>query len=257
MLGMALAVVERAGDEGHVAIRFEPDAAQLLADDACRFEKAANSEPTQETFALRLDSALAEAGDVRRFHRLVHQSGEIAAVVGQARERLVGQLVRADLIAAPQFDPVDPRNARHLVDDPLHHVVRSLAPGAAIGAHERRIRQRALHLDRQARKPIHAVEVGKDSPGRRAETVGIQIAAKIAEPADANSLKQPLFVGREFDRIAVGAAVIIRQETRRAIFRPFHWTAETFAACNAQICSGNETIRMPNDPPTLPVLTVT
>ena len=66
--GVALAVVERAGDDGHAAVGLEADAAHLLVGGRGDFEIAADAEAAQLAALLALALALVEAlpvGDAR------------------------------------------------------------------------------------------------------------------------------------------------------------------------------------------------
>src|SRR5438067_12724881 len=62
----------------------------------------------------------------------------VAAVVDRAVGRGVGELVRADEVAATDLDRIQPEGARHLLSDPLGQEGRLRAAGAAIGAVRRR-----------------------------------------------------------------------------------------------------------------------
>jgi hypothetical protein len=83
---MALAVVERAGDDGHVAVSLEADAAHFLVRRRGDFQIAADAEPAQlpRFFASRLRCL--EAFHCRRLDRALEHGGEIAAVVLHAEE---------------------------------------------------------------------------------------------------------------------------------------------------------------------------
>ena len=81
---MALAVVERAGDDGDVAVGFEADAAHFLGRRRGDLEIVADAQPAQLAARLALGLALLEARDVGHLQRLVEERGELAAVVGRA-----------------------------------------------------------------------------------------------------------------------------------------------------------------------------
>src|SRR6516165_5031348 len=64
---VALAVVERAGDEGHGAVRFEADAAHLLVGWRGDFEIAADRDAAQPAALLALALAFSKAFPVGKF----------------------------------------------------------------------------------------------------------------------------------------------------------------------------------------------
>ena len=82
--GVALAVIERAGDDGDRAVFLEVDAAHFLAGRGGHFEIAADAEAAQLAVLLAVALALLEAGIVGELQRLLEHAEEIAAVIGHA-----------------------------------------------------------------------------------------------------------------------------------------------------------------------------
>src|SRR5262245_37666551 len=104
---MTLAVVERAGDNSDGAVGLEMDAAHLLVGGRGDLEIAADANAAQLAVALAFASPLVEALPVGGFERFLEDGREVPAVIGRAGGGLVWDLLGTDLVAPPQFDPVD------------------------------------------------------------------------------------------------------------------------------------------------------
>ena len=96
--GVALAVIERAGEDGDAAVGVEADAAHLLVGGRGDFEIAADADAAQLAALLALALALGEALPVGSLQRLLEDRREVAAVIGRAGGGLVGNLALADLV---------------------------------------------------------------------------------------------------------------------------------------------------------------
>src|SRR6185437_14216082 len=96
---MTLAVIERAGDYGHGAIRLEMDAAHLLRSRRRRFQIAADAEPAQQSALPALALAARKTLDVGKCHRVLEYAGKIAAVIGHAGGRLEWHFPGANEVA--------------------------------------------------------------------------------------------------------------------------------------------------------------
>ena len=117
-----------------------------------------------------------------RFERLVEHRLVIAAVIVERLKILVDDLVlvrkrvRRNQIAAPDFRRIDVEFVRGEIEQPLDHEHAVLAPGAAIGRHDRQIgedggegavigrhhvrtEQGALAVDRH-REPVGIIRAG-------------------------------------------------------------------------------------------------
>ncbi len=82
--GVALAVVERAGDDGDVAVGFEAQPAHLLGRRRRDFEIVADADAAQLAAGLALGLAGGAAVDIGELQRLVQESAELAAVISGA-----------------------------------------------------------------------------------------------------------------------------------------------------------------------------
>src|SRR5262249_605989 len=152
--GVALAIVERAGEDRHRAVRFEANPAHLLVGRGRHLEIAADADAAQLAALPALAPARRKSLPVPALQPLFHDSGEIAAVIGRARRRLVRQLARPDLVATAELDAVDAGLGRRHVDDALHEIIAFGPAGAAIGADEGGVGQHALDRGLDQRRAI-------------------------------------------------------------------------------------------------------
>ena len=104
---MALAVVERAGDQRHTAILVERDLAELLAWRRGHLEIGADRDAAQFSALAALLLAFGEAGIVGSRQRVRHHGREVAAVILHARRRIERHLRALDEILLAQLDAVD------------------------------------------------------------------------------------------------------------------------------------------------------
>ncbi len=131
--GVALAVIERAGDDGDGAVGIELDAALLLGHRRRGFDVAGDAEAAQFAGLLALALALGEALGVGLRQRFLEQAGEIAAVIGGAGRRRVRHVLRLDEVAAAQFELVDAEFNSRDIHGALDRQRAFRAAGAAIG----------------------------------------------------------------------------------------------------------------------------
>ena len=96
---MALAVIERAGDDRDGAVGLEADAAHLLVGGRRDLEIAADPDAAQQAALPGGALAGGETLPVGTLERLAEHGGKIARVVGHAGGGRVGQLARRDLVA--------------------------------------------------------------------------------------------------------------------------------------------------------------
>ena len=223
---MTLAVVERAGDDGDVAVAFEADAAHLLVRRRGDFQIAADAEPAQLAALLRLALALFEALHVGDLDRVLEQRGEIAAVVLHAGRGLVGDLAWLDLVAPAQREAVDAHLLGGAVDQPLHVVVAFGTAGAAIGRDQHRIGEHHLGRDLDQRQLVDADRVLHDIQRRHQRRDRTEIRAGVAEAGEARGEEFALGVERELADEFMVAAVMVGHEALEAVGGPFHRPAE-------------------------------
>ena len=171
--GVALAVVEGAGDQGDPAVLLEADAAHLRVGGGGDLEIAGEAAPAQPAARLAIAGAVRKSPPSRPWrgrprarprNRRCRSSSPEAAVAGHRAGR--------DQVLAPQLDRVVAGLARGGVDQPLHDVVRLRPAGAAIGADRHGVGERAPGPDRDHRRPVEARQVllhvdRRASPGRR------------------------------------------------------------------------------------------
>ena len=156
--------------------------------------------------------------------RLVQQIGEIAAVIGRAVRRLVRHVLGPDVVAAAQFDPVDPHLARRRIDQPLHIVVRLGPSGAAIGPDRRRVGEHAFRVHLDQRRPVDAERVALRVARRRpGSAVG---RAEIAVAGQPHRQEIAVLVERQLGGHLVVAAVRVGDKAAGALVGPFDRAAE-------------------------------
>ena len=165
---VALAVIERAGDDGDTAIGFEADAAHLVGRRPGHFEIVADAAAAQQAAPAAFLLAGGKPVPVGLRQRLIEHGGELAAVIGRAVRRLVRHRVFGDVVAAAQLDLVDAHLGGGGVDQPLHVVIALGAAGAAIGADRRRVGDDDPGRDLDQRRLVDADRVLDRVGGRRA-----------------------------------------------------------------------------------------
>ena len=235
---VALAVVERAGDDGDIAVGLEADAAHLLHRRRGDLEIVADAQPAQLAARLALGLARVEARDVGELQRLVEERGELAAVVGRARRRLEGHLLGLDVVALAHLDLVDAHLARRGVDQPLHEVVGLGPPGAAIGADRRGVGEGDLGRDLDQRRAVDGGEVAGDAHRAHQRADIGEVAADIGEAGEAHGQEPAVLVERQLGVEIVVAAVLVAQEAARALVGPLHRRPRIFEAWNRPAYSG-------------------
>ena len=221
---MALPVIERAGDQGHIAIRLETDAAHLAAGGARQLQIVADAAPAQPAARPALRLACGKPVPIGELDRIREHAGKIAAVVGRAVRRLVRHRRRGDVVPAAQLDPVDPHFGRGRLDQPLHVVIGLGPPGAAIGADRGRVGEDALGRDLDQRRLVDAERVPDRVARRRAG--GAVGGAEIAVAGQPDGEKMPVLVERQLGQHVVVAAVAVGDKAARAVVGPFDRPAQ-------------------------------
>ena len=219
--GMALAVIERPGDEGHGAVRLEADAAHFLVGRRGDFEIAADRDAAQPAAFLALPPSPGKTFPVGKVERVLEHRREIAGVVGLVGCRRERNFSRPDVVAPAQFQPIDTGFARRGVDQPLHEIIAFGTPGAAIGADIAGVGEGALRRDLDQRRAIDADHVFHGIHGRRQRRDGPEIGAHIAGPGEPDGEKTPIGVERQFGDLFMVAAVTVGEEARRTLVGPF------------------------------------
>src|SRR3954451_16443434 len=105
--GVALPIVERAGDQSHRAVIFEHDLAEFDAGRRRDFEVRADGDAAQLAPLAAFFLALGYIGVIGYLELLVEDALEIAAVVGDAGGSRERHLRRLDEISFPQRQAVD------------------------------------------------------------------------------------------------------------------------------------------------------
>ena len=177
---VALAVVERAGDQPHRAVILEHDLAEFDAGRRGDFEIGADRDAAQLAALAAFLLALGKIGVVGNLQRLVEHALEIAAVIGDAGGRRERHLRRLDEVALAQGQPVDAHLVGGAIDQAFHEIVGLGASGAAIGAHQRGVGQHGLDVDAHQRRAIDAGEILADVERQRARRDAGDVGAEIA-----------------------------------------------------------------------------
>ena len=122
--------------EGHAhrAVARKGDLGRLGGRPAGMLEERGDADAAPPAGPLGAPAALAKAGIVGLSQGLIENGREGAAVEGGADRGAIGHHRGCDHVAPAQLDGVDAGDARRLLDEALHHVVRLGPPGAAIGA---------------------------------------------------------------------------------------------------------------------------
>ena len=224
--GMALAVIEGAGDDGDGAVGLEADAAHLLRRRCRDLEKAADAEPAHAAALAALSLAAPETLGVGGLERMLEHARKIAAVVVAPRCHLARQLARPDLVAPAQFQPIDPHLDGGGVDQALHVVVAFRPAGAAIGGDVRGVGEHALGRNLDQRRAIDALHVLDGIERRRHRRDLRKKAAHVAVVGDAHRQEGAVGIERKLGGELVISPVAVGHEAARALVGPFDRTAE-------------------------------
>ncbi len=164
---------------------------------------------------------LRKAFPIRELERVLEDGREVAAVIGLLGRRGVGDLLRLELVAPAQLQPVDPHLAGGVVDQPLHEVVALGPAGAAVGGHEARVGEHALGRDLDQRRAVDADHVLDRIERRRQRRHRAEIGAHVAGAGEPQREEAAVGVERELGDLLVVAAVAVGEEARRALVGPF------------------------------------
>ena len=223
---MALAVIERAGDQPHRTVILEHDLAEFDAGRCGDFEIGADRDAAQLAALAAFLLALGEIGVIGDLERLVEDALEIAAVIGDAGGGRERHLRRLDEIALAQRQPVDAHLVGGAIDQPLHVIIGLGPSGAAIGAHQRGVGQHGLDVDGHQRRAIDAGDVLADVERERDRRDAGDVGAEIAVARDLDREELAFGVERQLAVDLLRAAVAVGQKAGRALVGPFHRTAQ-------------------------------
>ena len=210
---MALAIVERAGDERHRAVGLEANAAHLLVGRRRHLQIAADRDAAQLAALLAVALAACKALPISEFKRVSEYAREIAGIVGLVGSRGVWDFPRLDEIAAAQFEPIDAHFPRRRVDQALHEIVALGAAGAPIGADIGSISEHALGRNFDQRRAIDADHVFDGIDGRRQRRDRAEISAHIAGAGEADRQEVAVGIECKLGDLLVVAAMAVGEET--------------------------------------------
>ena len=223
---VALAVIQRAGDDGDKTVFLEADLALFLGRRGGAFQEVADADAAQNAAPRRFRPACRKAIEIAFGQRLVEQRTEFAAIIDAARSRLVWHCRGRDVVQPAQLKRVAAEFARGGFDQPLHEVVALGPPGAAIGADRRRVGQHALRVHLDQRRGVVALDVLQEVAGAHQRRHGGQVGAHIGEARQPHRQESAIGIQRQLrDRLMV-AAVLVREEAAGPLIGPFHRPAQ-------------------------------
>ena len=221
---MPLAVIQGAGDQGHVPIRFKADAAHLPAGRPGQLEIVADAPAAQFAARAALLFARGKADPVGEPQRVVQQVGEVAAVIGRPVRRPVRHRLGRDVVLAAQLDRVDAQLPGGGLDQSFHIVIGFGPPGAAISPDRGCVGEDAFGRDLDQRCLVNAERVPDRIAGRRAGgTVG---SAQIAVAVEPHGEETAVAVERELGRHLGVAPMGVGDKAARTVVGPFDRAAE-------------------------------
>ena len=223
---MPLAVIQRAGDDGDGAVGLEADATHLIAGVGGHLQIVTDAASSHLAARTALGLARGVAVPIGGDQRLVHHSGKFAAVVQHARRRAIRHLLRLDMVAPAQFDPVDAHLARRGLHQALHVIV-ALGPSrAAIRADRRRVGEHAFRRNLDQRRGVHADDVLHRVHRRRNGGGVAEPRAEIAVAGHAQCQEFAVRVQCQFRGHLMVTAMAVGQKAFRSFVGPFHRTAK-------------------------------
>ena len=183
---MALPARLGADQDRNVAIGIEPHIGGLLAHGAADLDIGRKPNAAHQALLLRGLGALGKFLPVRDLHRPLHVGGEVAGIVDLAGRGLVGHRARRDEILAPDRIRRHPELARRGIDQPLDHIGRLGASGAAIGIDRHGVGEHRAHA---AMERLDIVEAGQHA-GAAVGNIGPEgreISAHVAHQVDVHA----------------------------------------------------------------------
>ncbi len=226
--GVALAVVERAGDDGHGAVGLEAEAAHFGHRGGGDFEVLADATAAELAAGAALGAAGGEAVPVGECQGAVEDGGEIAAVVVHAGGGGVGHLLGLDVVAAAELDAVDAHLGGGGLDQALHVVVALRPAGAAVGADGSGVGEDAAGADLNQLGGVDADGVLGGVDGGRDRGGVAEVGAEVSIDLKAYGEELAVLVEGELGVGFVIAAVAVGEEALGALVSPLHRAAELF-----------------------------
>ena len=181
--------------------------------------------PRTRPLLLRRLGALGKFLPVGDFHGPLHMRGEVAGIVDLPGRRLVGHRARRDEILAPDRIRRHPELARRRIDQPLDHIGRLRAPGAAIGIDRHGMGE---HRADAAVEGLDVVET-RQHAGAAVGNIGRegrQIRAHVAHQIDVHREELAVFGERHPRRGDVVAPLRVAHEVIGAVGGPFDRLAQ-------------------------------
>ena len=120
--GMALAVRDRAGDEGHAAERIEADFRGLIGGICRLLDGIGDADAAQHAASRCLSASRLKASPVGKLHGAVEVLRKASGVVGEDERRFVRHRLRRNGVAAAQLGGIDFHFIGSDVDQSLDHV---------------------------------------------------------------------------------------------------------------------------------------
>ncbi len=174
----------------------------------------------------RYGASRLEAGPIGALQGLLHGLLEIAGIDHHADPVGVGQLIRADEIAAADLVAAEAEGKRALVEQPLH-LVRDLRPaGAAIGADRHGVGEGNAHRQLQGRDVVDRAGDARPGGGRHPRAVVAEIGADIGDVLDAHAEDPAVGIERHLAMGDMVAAVHVGEECLLPVGTPFDRPAE-------------------------------
>ena len=188
---------------------------------AAAFGIGRHADAAQLAVALALFAPLGERRPFRRVHAQVHDRFELAGIEHEFCRRRVRHRRRRHEIDAPDLIGAHAKLARRGIDQTFQKIRRLGPPGAAIGADRHGVGADALDVDVDRPDRIEAGhQVGRARRHEAAERR--QVSADIGEDRNAQAEEAAFVVERQLGACDVVAALIVGDETFRAVLLPFH-----------------------------------
>ena len=205
-------------DEAVVGERHADALGQCAA--AGPLQEGGQAAPAQQAAGGRAGAACLEAGPVGQRQALVHQRLEVAAVVDLPERVGVGQLRRADEVAAPQLGRVQAQAARGRVHQPLDQVDGLGPPGAAVGAGGRVVGEHGRDADVHRADVVHAGAHPGPHHQRDGHRAAARAAAHVGVGVHAQREHAAVGIERQLGMAGLAAAVHGGQELLHALGLP-------------------------------------
>ena len=181
--------------------------------------------PRTRPCLLRRLGALGKLLPVGDFHRALHMRGEVAGIVDLSGRGLVGHRLRRNEILAPDRIRRHAEFSRGRIDQPLDHISRLGAPGAAIGIDRHGVGE---HGADAAMEGLDIIEPGQHAGAamRNVGPEGREIGAHVAHQVDVHAQELAVLGQRHLRGRDVVAALRVAHEVIGAVGGPFDGLAQ-------------------------------